>query len=216
MARSAPEESTTVTDGSDRAQVSALSPAATEGSWERAELTLSIPVTAHSQNSGTFGYLPTSLFPFSPTAWPWSLRTVGKQGIVPFHCPGASNTKSKTQRRCGTFTWRFQPAVSRAHRGIMSTLPSLECQTSPTMSQHRLVEANWEWPHPSRRAGTGDAALRSIVIPASACLHVCRLEYTGAEVIASEQALTCFYCHVQSSKHSQLPLKWILLLYINQ
>lgn len=50
MARSAPEESTTVTDGSDRAQVSALSPAATEGSWERAELTLSIPVTAHSQN----------------------------------------------------------------------------------------------------------------------------------------------------------------------
>lgn len=95
-------------------------------------------LTEHYVLSGTFGYLPTSLFPFSPTAWPWSLRTVGKQGIVPFHCPGASNTKSKTQKRCGTFTWRFQPAVSRAHRGIMSTLPSLECQT---LSHHVPAQA---------------------------------------------------------------------------
>lgn len=41
----------------------------------------------------------------------------------------ASDIKSKLQRRCGTFTCHFQPAVSQAHRGTMCTLPSRECQT---------------------------------------------------------------------------------------
>lgn len=93
-----------------------------------------------------------SYFPFFPTAWPWSLRTVGKYRIVPFHCPGAADIKSKLQRRCGTFTWHFQPTVSQAHRGIMSALPSLQFQP---LSQHRLVGPAECDPTPGRGTAMG-------------------------------------------------------------
>lgn len=67
--------------------------------------------------------------------------------IVPFRCPGVSNIKNEFQKRCGTFTWHFQPTVSQAHRGIMSSLLRLECQI---LSHHVPAQAGrtgWVWPH---------------------------------------------------------------------
>lgn len=109
-------------------------------------------------------HLDTSLFPFSPTAGHWSLRTVEKSRIVPFCCPACiRHIRNRLQRRCGTFTWHLQPTGHYVHGAKLRTPnPLPPCPSTGWWRPAGCV------PMPSRREGTGDGAFRGTVIPASA------------------------------------------------